>query len=63
MEHISSKDKKVENTMNAGGFHEWLGKPKDQPITQADIQKGLASNNAHVRKMAQFAENMQHIKK
>lgn len=40
-----------------GGFHEWLGKSKDDPITEADIKKGLASDDPHVRKMANFAKN------
>lgn len=41
-----------------GAFHKWLGKKPDSPITNADIEKGLKSNDAHVRKMAQFAKNM-----
>ena len=42
-----------------GGFHQWLGKEKDAPITKEDIARGKASNNEHVRKMSQFAENAQ----
>jgi hypothetical protein len=42
-----------------GAFHKWLGKSEDDKITQADIDKGLRSNDAHVRKMAQFAKNME----
>lgn len=41
-----------------GAFHKWLGKSPDSPITNADIEKGLKSKDAHVRKMAQFAKNM-----
>lgn len=40
-----------------GAFHKWLGKSEDEPITDADIAKGKASDSEHVRKMAQFAEN------
>ena len=29
----------------------------DEKITDADIQKGLNSDDPHVRKMAQFAKN------
>ena len=42
-----------------GAFHKWLGKPEDEKITVADINKGLKSKDAHVRKMAQFAKNME----
>lgn len=42
-----------------GAFHKWLGKPEDEKITAADIDKGLKSKDAHVRKMAQFAKNME----
>ncbi len=38
-------------------FHEWLGKDPKEPITDADIEKGLASDDADVRKMATFAKN------
>jgi len=41
-----------------GAFHRWLGKKEDEPITDADIQKGLNSSDTHARKMAQFAKNM-----
>ena len=40
-----------------GAFHAWLGKDPDEPITDADIQKGLNSDDPHARKMAQFAKN------
>lgn len=39
-----------------GGFHRWLGKSPDQPITDADIAKGKAAGG-HPAKMANFAEN------
>ena len=42
-----------------GAFHKWLGKPEDEKITQADIEKGLNSDDEHVRKMAQFAKNVE----
>jgi hypothetical protein len=41
-----------------GAFHKWLGKPEDEKITQADIDRGLKSDDEHVRKMAQFAANV-----
>lgn len=40
-----------------GAFHKWLGKSEDEKITAADIKKGLASDDKHVNKMAQFAKN------
>lgn len=48
--------------VDKGGFHRWLGKSEDQPITEADIKKGLASDDPHVRKMANFAKNARHWK-
>ena len=51
-----SKDK-MDLEIKKGSFHEWLGKDKDEPITDEDIAKGLASDDPHVRKMAQFAKN------
>lgn len=43
--------------LKKGGFHKWLGKAEDEPITEEDIRKGLDSDDDHVRKMAQFAKN------
>jgi ABC-type Zn2+ transport system substrate-binding protein/surface adhesin len=43
--------------INKGAFHRWLGKKEGEPITAADIAKGLASDDPHVKKMAQFAKN------
>ena len=48
-----------EASIKKGAFHKWLGKDESAPITKEDIAKGLASNDEHVRKMAQFAKNMQ----
>jgi hypothetical protein len=42
--------------IESGAFHRWLGKPLDEPITDADIAKGLAAGG-HPAKMAQFAKN------
>lgn len=39
-----------------GAFHRWLGKSEDEPITDADIQKGLKAGG-HAAKMANFARN------
>lgn len=40
-----------------GAFHAWLGKKPDEPITDADIAKGMASDDPHVRRMANFAKS------
>lgn len=39
-----------------GAFHRWLGKKPGEPITDADIRKGLAAGG-HPAKMANFARN------
>lgn len=39
-----------------GDFHKWLGKSEDEPITDADIEKGLKAGG-HAAKMANFARN------
>jgi hypothetical protein len=38
-----------------GAFHRWLGKDESEPISDADIAKGLAAGG-HPAKMAQFAK-------
>lgn len=43
--------------VKAGAFHAWLGKKEDAPITAADIERGLKSDDPHVRRMANFARN------
>lgn len=40
-----------------GAFHEYLGKPLDEPITDEDIQRALNSGDPHAVKMANFARN------
>jgi len=42
--------------LRKGGFHKYLGKSPDEPITDADIEKGKSSGNPHVAKMAAFIE-------
>ena len=58
---LESKDKKSKKKkdfkIEKGAFHKWLGKKPDQPITDADIEKGLKSKDPHVKHMAQFAKN------
>lgn len=49
--------------LRKGAFHKWLGKSPDEPITEADVEKGKASNNPHVVKMATFAGNFHGKKK
>jgi len=44
-----------------GGFHRWLGKSEGEPITEADIEKGLKAGG-HAAKMANFARNEKHFK-
>lgn len=39
-----------------GAFHRWLGKKEGEPITDADIQKGLRAGG-HAAKMANFAKS------
>jgi hypothetical protein len=54
------KPKQVESKIGPiekGAFHKWLGKKESEPITEADIKKGLASKDPHVVKMANFAKN------
>jgi hypothetical protein len=41
--------------LRKGGFHHWLGKSTDEPITGSDIEKGLAAGG-HPAKMAAFAK-------
>lgn len=38
-----------------GAFHRWLGKKEGEPITDADIDKGLKAGG-HPAKMAAFAK-------
>ena len=52
----AGKDKK-EIHLKAGAFHKWLGKKPGEKLTKADIEKGLKSDDPHVKKMAQFAKN------
>lgn len=41
-----------------GAFHRWLGKSPDEPITEADIEKGIKAGG-HAAKMAEFAKSAQ----
>ena len=38
-----------------GAFHKWLGKKESEPITDADIERGLKAGG-HPAKMAEFAK-------
>ena len=51
----ASKRKPI-GDIKKGGFHNWLGKSQDSPITGSDIKKGLAAGG-HAAKMANFARN------
>jgi hypothetical protein len=59
IEKITEKylDEKMNLKLKKGAFHQWLGKKENEPITDADIEKGLNSGDPHVVKMAQFAKN------
>lgn len=46
--------------LKKGAFHRWLGKSEDEPITAADIEKGLKAGG-HAAKMANFAKNAKHF--
>ena len=46
---------KLHLKLHAGAFHRYLGKKEGEPITQADIKKGLAAGG-HAAKMAAFAK-------
>lgn len=65
--YLSQEAKKeqgeVFGKIKAGEFHKWLKKTKGAEITDADIEKGLKSDDKHVRKMAQFAKNAKKFKK
>jgi hypothetical protein len=45
-----------------GAFHKWLGKKEGEPITDADIAKGIAAGG-HPAKMAEFAKAARGFKK
>ena len=47
--------------LRKGGFHKWLGKSEDDPITNEDIEKGLKAGG-HPAKMALFARNARKFK-
>lgn len=49
------------NPAHKGLFRRDVGKSPDQPITEADIQKGEHSSNPAERKRAVFAENARHF--
>ena len=54
----ADKQKKIdEKHIEKGAFHTWLGKAPGEKITAADIEKGLASDDPKIKKMAQFAKN------
>jgi len=50
-------------TMNKGGLHRALGVPEGEKIPADKMQKALNSKNAHVRKMASFAQTMKGFSK
>lgn len=56
VEQFLTERAKMNLHLKGGAFHRWLGKSADQPITDADIQKGLNAGG-HAAKMANFAKN------
>ena len=55
----TKRHKRKIGPIKKGAFHRWLGKSEDEPITEADIQKGLRAGG-HAAKMANFARNFGH---
>ena len=55
----AKRHKRKIGPIKKGAFHRWLGKSEDEPITEADIQKGLRAGG-HAAKMANFARNFGH---
>lgn len=47
---------KVAADIKKGSFHKWLGKKEGEPITEADIKKGLKSKDTAIMKMAMKAK-------
>jgi hypothetical protein len=57
--HIKTKKYEVLKSIGpikAGAFHAWLGKDPSEPITDADIERGMKAGG-HPAKMAEFAKN------
>ncbi len=54
--NAARKGKSPIGPVKEGAFHQWLGKKQDEPITQADIQKGLRAGGL-AAKRANFARN------
>lgn len=49
--------------IDKGGLHRALGVPEGKKIGMKKIEKAEHSSNAHMRKMAQWAENAIHARK
>jgi hypothetical protein len=60
---LSAIERGAIGAVKKGAFHKWLGKSEDSPITDADIKKGLAADDPHVRKMANFARQSKRWRK
>jgi hypothetical protein len=58
-EYRKAYKKRKIGPIKKGAFHRWLGKSEDEPITHADIEKGLKAGG-HAAKMANFARNFAH---
>lgn len=48
--------------LRKGGLHRALGVPEGEKIPKSKIEAATHSKNAHVRKMANFAQTMSHFK-
>ncbi|MGH7744982.1 MAG: hypothetical protein ACREQ5_09305 [Candidatus Dormibacteria bacterium] len=61
-EEIISERAKMHLHIQKGAFHQWLGKSEDEPITDADIEKGLAAGGhpAHMASFAKAAKTFHH---
>jgi hypothetical protein len=48
--------------LRKGGLHKALGVSQGSTIPSDKVESATHSDNEHVRKMAQFAQNMSHFK-
>jgi len=58
-----AKDWMKDAVKHPGAFRKWLGKKKNEKVTQADIKKGLQSKNKRVRSMANLANTFAKTRK
>lgn len=54
---MNARKKKLKLKLKKGGLHRALGVKEGEKISAYKVAEALHSENPHVRKMAQFAEN------